>query len=303
MVGWGQGTRSAAAVPLAACAEMLPPDARADDPLLQLRRTARTLREQAGGRPIVIGVDDAQRLDPASAALILQLATTGTAFVLATVRSSEPCPDAVQSLWKDAGAERVELQPLSEPGTSELIEAVLRGPAEQRVRQWIYDSSQGNVLYTRELVLAVPGQFRARGAGACRRWLEPHRAGDAVGGPGGAGPVQRGDRRSIRALRPDGRVTPVPGDAEARSEGSPRSPSRGGLKAEPRSLGPARKDECDVVRPSALHELGAKVLAGTVLAKRRVEVFDALQLATTQPGEHIPGSIPARVAGPSRVTP
>src|ERR1700691_2677025 len=40
MVCWVQGTRSAAAVPLAACAELLPPDARADDPLLQLQRTA-----------------------------------------------------------------------------------------------------------------------------------------------------------------------------------------------------------------------------------------------------------------------
>jgi len=54
----------------------------------------------------------------------------------------------VQSLWKDAGAERVELQALSEPRTSELIEAVLGGPTEQRARHWIYDSSQGNVLYT-----------------------------------------------------------------------------------------------------------------------------------------------------------
>jgi len=155
MVCWVQGTRSAATVPLAACAELLPPDARADDPLLQLQRTARSLREHAAGRPIVIAVDDAQRLDPASGALILQLANTGTAFILATVRSSEPCPDAVQSLWKDAGAERMELQPLSEARTSELIEAVLGGPTEQRARQWIYDSSQGNVLYTRELVLAA----------------------------------------------------------------------------------------------------------------------------------------------------
>jgi AAA ATPase domain len=118
MVCWVQGTRSAAAVPLAACAELLPPEARADDPLLQLQRTSKTLREQAAGRPIVIGVDDAQRLDPASAALILQLTITGTAFILATVRSSEPCPDAVQSLWKDAGADRLELRPLSEARTS-----------------------------------------------------------------------------------------------------------------------------------------------------------------------------------------
>ncbi|HTX07206.1 MAG TPA: LuxR C-terminal-related transcriptional regulator [Solirubrobacteraceae bacterium] len=155
MVCWVQGTLSAAAVPLAACSELLAPDARADDPLLQLQRTARTLREQAAGRPIVIGVDDAQRLDPASAALILQLTITGTAFVLATIRSSEPCPDAVQSLWKDAGAERLELQPLSEGHTSELVEAVLGGPVEQRARQWICDSSQGNVLYVHELVRAA----------------------------------------------------------------------------------------------------------------------------------------------------
>jgi hypothetical protein len=33
-----------------------------------------------------------------------------------------------------------------------------------------------------------------------------------------------------------------------------------------------------------------------VLAKRRVEVFDALQLPTTQPGEHVPGLNP----GPGR---
>jgi DNA-binding CsgD family transcriptional regulator len=155
MVSWVQGTRSAAAVPLAACAELLPPDARADDPLLQLQRTARTLREHAGGRPIAIGVDDAQRLDPASAALVLQLTITGTAFVLATVRSGEPCPDAVQSLWKDAGAERMELLPLTEAQTAELVEAVLGGPVEQRARRWVYDSSQGNVLYIHELVIAA----------------------------------------------------------------------------------------------------------------------------------------------------
>jgi DNA-binding CsgD family transcriptional regulator len=157
MVCWVQGTRSAAAVPLAACTELLPPDARADDPLLQLQRTAKTLREQAGGRRVVVGVDDAQRLDPASAALILQLAISGTAFVLATVRSSEPCPDAVQSLWKDAGAARLELQPLSEARTSELIEALLGGPVEQRARQWIYDASRGNALFTHELVSAARG--------------------------------------------------------------------------------------------------------------------------------------------------
>jgi hypothetical protein len=50
------------------------------------------------------------------------------------------------------------------------------------------------------------------------------------------------------------------------------------------------------VRPSASHELGAKLLVGPVLAKRRVDASDALQLPTTQPGEHVRGLNP----GPGR---
>jgi hypothetical protein len=37
----------------------------------------------------------------------------------------------------------------------ELIEAVLGEPVEQRACQWIYDTSQGDVLYTHELLLAA----------------------------------------------------------------------------------------------------------------------------------------------------
>ena len=159
IVSWVQGTRSAAAVPLAACAELLPPDARADDQLLQLQRTARTLREHAEGRPIVIGVDDAQRLDPASAALILQLAINGTAFVLATIRSAEPCPDAVQSLWKDAGAERIELRAAVRSQHGELIEAVLGGPGRAARLQ----------LDLRHLAGQRALHARAPHSGACRR--------------------------------------------------------------------------------------------------------------------------------------
>ena len=74
MVGWVQATRSAAAIPLAAFADLLPADVRSDDLLELMRRSAAALRGRADGRPIVIGVDDAQSLDPTSAALVLQLA-------------------------------------------------------------------------------------------------------------------------------------------------------------------------------------------------------------------------------------
>jgi DNA-binding CsgD family transcriptional regulator len=155
MVVWVQATRSAAAIPLAAFAGLLPPDVRSDDVLELMRTSAAALRERAGGRQIVLGVDDAQLLDPISAALVLHLTAIGTVFVVATVRTGEPCEDAIVSLWKDAGALRLELGPLSEDHTGELIETVLDGPVEQGTRQWVFESSQGNPMYIRELLLGA----------------------------------------------------------------------------------------------------------------------------------------------------
>src|SRR5262249_27379573 len=100
MAGWVQATRSAAAIPLAAFAELLPDDVGSDDLLQLMRRSAAALRSRAAGRPIVIGVDDAHSLDPSSAALVLQLASSRTAFLVVTLRRGEPSPDAITSLWK-----------------------------------------------------------------------------------------------------------------------------------------------------------------------------------------------------------
>jgi DNA-binding CsgD family transcriptional regulator len=149
---WVQATRTAATIPLGAFAELVPEGARSDDRLQLLRGSVEALRERAAGRPLVVGVDDAQLLDAASAALVLHLAATGTAFVVATVRSGEPPPDSVIALWKDAGAARLELQHLSEEETGALLEAVLGGPVEQDVKRWAFSVSEGNALYVRELV-------------------------------------------------------------------------------------------------------------------------------------------------------
>ena len=159
-----RATRSAATVPLGAFAGVMPPGIRSDEPLELMRRSADALQERAAGRRVVLGVDDAQLLDPTSAALVLHLTEAGIAFVLATLRTGEPCPDAVQSLWKDAGAVRLDLQTLSEEDTGTLVEAVLQAPVEERARRWVYDGSRGNVLYIRELLLGAlaDGALRER---------------------------------------------------------------------------------------------------------------------------------------------
>jgi DNA-binding NarL/FixJ family response regulator len=120
---------------------------------MQLGRSA--LRDRAGRKPLVLGVDDAHLLDPTSAALVLQLALSKTAFIVATIRSGEQCPDAITSLWKDARAERLDLVPLGDDETDLLVEAIVGGPIEQRARRSIRELSQGNPLYVRELVLGA----------------------------------------------------------------------------------------------------------------------------------------------------
>jgi DNA-binding NarL/FixJ family response regulator len=149
---WVQGTRSAASIPLGALAGILPGRVDSDDPLTVMRTSAQALTERAGRRQLVLGVDDAQHLDQSSAALLLHLARASTAFLVVTVRTAAPCPDAVLALWKDAGAQRIGLGNLDRVRTEELLEALIGGTAEAGVRDWMWRLSRGNPLYVTELV-------------------------------------------------------------------------------------------------------------------------------------------------------
>jgi DNA-binding CsgD family transcriptional regulator len=111
-----------------------------------------------GGRPeMVVVVDDAHLLDDGSAALVLHLATSTPASVIATVRSGEPCPDAVMSLWKEALADRVDLQTLSEAETASLLEGAL-GDVEPVAQRRVWALTRGVPLYVREVVRAAEAQ-------------------------------------------------------------------------------------------------------------------------------------------------
>jgi DNA-binding NarL/FixJ family response regulator len=150
-VEWVQATRAAASVPLGAFAALFPPGSPGGDQLQLFQFCADTMRQRAGGGRVLLGVDDAQLLDPASAALVLHLART-SAFVVVTVRAGEPCQDSIVALWKDIGAPRLELQQLSEAETAVLLGAVLGGEVEPTVLRWAFGTSEGNLLYLRELV-------------------------------------------------------------------------------------------------------------------------------------------------------
>ena len=172
---WVQGTRAAASIPLAAFAGVMPSRARAGDRLHLFQLCADALRQRASAGRVLLGVDDGHLLDAASAALVLHLAASGTAFVVVTVRAGEPCPDPVVALWKDAGALRLELQQLSQDETAGLLAAALGGEVEPGVLRWAFEASEGNALYLRELVTgALTAGALQRAGGQWQLRFRPH---------------------------------------------------------------------------------------------------------------------------------
>lgn len=161
--GWVAASRAVAVIPFGAMAHLLPAAKDSSTPLQVLQQAGEWLASQAGGRRVVLGVDDAHLLDDASAALVYHLMITGVAFVVATLRTGEPAPEPVTALWKDGAAERLEVQALARAEVSELIEAALGAPVDGLTREQLWQLSRGNILYLRELVRGG----RQTGALAC----------------------------------------------------------------------------------------------------------------------------------------
>lgn len=151
---WIQSSDAVSDLPLGAFAALLPKDSAAATPLDLLRRTASLLQGRGRKRRLVLVVDDAHLLDPASATLVHQVATSDAVFVLATMRTGESAPDAVVALWKDGLAERIELDVLDADTTSAVLHAALGGDVQLATAHRLWSATRGNALFLHELTLA-----------------------------------------------------------------------------------------------------------------------------------------------------
>ncbi len=148
-------SQSARAIPFGALAPILPPATLAvERGIAMLGQATEALMQRSGGRRLILLVDDAQWLDDASALLFQQLVSARTVFAVASVRTGEPAPDAVQSVWKNGLCDRVDVGPLDRSEVHELLELVLHGQIEGPALQQLWEASEGNLQYLRELVLA-----------------------------------------------------------------------------------------------------------------------------------------------------
>jgi DNA-binding CsgD family transcriptional regulator len=148
---WVAASSSASTIPFGAVSHLVP-DIDGADRFRIMHRSAAWFKDQAGDGPAVLGVDDAHRLDEASAALIHHLVSTGAASVVATVRSGEEVPDAITALWKDGLGERIDVGPLGRPDAVRLLESLLGGPVQPVTEEQLWRLSGGNALYLCELV-------------------------------------------------------------------------------------------------------------------------------------------------------
>ena len=159
-------TQSGQAIPLGAFAEW----ARDTDsrPLQAVSSVIDGLTATTRGRPILVVVDDAHRLDDVSAFMLHQLVVRRLATVVTTVRSGESAPDAVTSLWKDGHLRLLRLQPLARNESDALLAEVLCDPVDPESADRMWQLTNGNVLQLRHLVEQEVGADRlTRQAG---RW-------------------------------------------------------------------------------------------------------------------------------------
>ncbi|MGH3914020.1 MAG: AAA family ATPase, partial [Pseudonocardiaceae bacterium] len=148
---WVGATSVAATIPLGAFAHLIPAVEAPSDPLGLLQRASCAIAE-GSEQGLVIGIDDAHVLDELSVTLVHQLALTGAVSIVLTVRTGEPVPDSVVTLWKDGLADRLELQPLPRAEMDRLVAGVLDGVVDSRTGERLWRVSRGNTLFLRELV-------------------------------------------------------------------------------------------------------------------------------------------------------
>jgi DNA-binding CsgD family transcriptional regulator len=150
-------TRAATPIPFGPFAPFLPPVGQSAHDrlgLLRLASDAILARANPAGKLLLV-VDDAHFLDEGSAALLHQFVAERACGVVLTLRTPGPAPDPVTALWKDGLANRIDLRPWNEAQTEVVLTTYLGGLVTTGTVRRLWELSQGNALYLRELLIGA----------------------------------------------------------------------------------------------------------------------------------------------------
>ena len=142
------GTQTGSTVPLGAFYRSVTVDA-PQEPAAMLAAAHRTLEREEN---LVVVVDDAQLLDPLSSTLVHQLAASGSARLIVTIRSGDPVPDAVTALLKERLLLSLRIEAFTREQTEALARAVLGGVVDTRLINELHGRTAGSPLLLRGLL-------------------------------------------------------------------------------------------------------------------------------------------------------
>lgn len=176
-VVWAHGSAAARSFPLGAFAGLL--EGLAGDAAATIGRALDQLTRM---RAPVLVVDDAHLLDEHSAIVLHRVVVRRLAPAVVTLRTGEPAPDAVTSLWKDDHLPRLDLAPLSAAETAGLVARVLGGPVDSASAHRLWTLTGGSPLFLRHLLAGEIAADRFTAASGTWRWtsepvLSPELAG------------------------------------------------------------------------------------------------------------------------------
>lgn len=142
------GTQTGSTVPLGAFYRSVTVQA-PQEPAAMLAAAQRTLEQEAN---LVVVVDDAQLLDPLSATLVHQLAASGCARLIVTIRSGEPVPDAITALLKERLLLSLHIEAFTPQQTEQLARAVLGDVVDTGLVNALHGRAGGSPLLLRSLL-------------------------------------------------------------------------------------------------------------------------------------------------------
>lgn len=172
-------------VMLGALAPLLTDVAAADttSPVAVFRAAAERLDREAGGRAVVLRVEDCHLLDGASARVVRMLTRSRRVRPLMTSRTSPALPDDLLAMWKDGDVSWIDVEPLDRATTSELLRQALGDVVARDTDRLMWDASRGNPLYLRELVRAALRRQELQLSHGVWTWsgrMDPGRLGELV---------------------------------------------------------------------------------------------------------------------------
>jgi DNA-binding CsgD family transcriptional regulator/tetratricopeptide (TPR) repeat protein len=154
------GSTATESIPFAAISHLLPKDALLEggtlDPVALFAEISRTLTAVLpAGQRLVAGTDDIAHLDAASLALLTQLVNANLVALVVTLRVGDSPPPALTSLEASHRIARLEVRNFDVDGITQLLEAALGGTIDRHTSRALWKTSQGNLLFVRELVLGA----------------------------------------------------------------------------------------------------------------------------------------------------